>query len=63
MTRRRRNSIIIGVAWVVLAVAYFGLAPVLGYPPEDEWAGATMLLALGAAMGIMAYVLTSGSGD
>ena len=61
MTRRRRSSIIIGVAWVVLALAYALLAPVLGY--GIEWAGATMLVALGAAMGIMAYVLTSGSGD
>lgn len=61
MTRRRRSSIIIGVAWVVLAAAYALLAPVLGY--SIEWAGATMLVALGAAMGIMAYVLTSGSSD
>lgn len=61
MTRRRRYSIIIGLVWVALAVGYFGLAPVLGYSPE--WAGATMLVALGAAMGIMSYVLTSGSGD
>ncbi|HJW23178.1 MAG TPA: hypothetical protein VJ506_12175 [Candidatus Limnocylindrales bacterium] len=63
MTRRRRNSIIIGVAWVVLALGYFLLAPVLGYQPEEQWAGATMLFALGAAMGIMAYVLTAGSSD
>ena len=63
MTRRRRNSIIIGVTWVVLAAAYFLLGPVFGFRPEDQWAGATMLFALGAAMGIMAYVLTSGSSD
>jgi hypothetical protein len=63
MTRRRRNSIIIGVTWVVLAVGYFVFGPVLGYRPEDQWAGATMLVALGAAMGIMSYVLTSGSSD
>ncbi len=61
MTRRRRYSIVIGLAWVVLAAAYYFLAPVLGY--KVEWAGATMLVALGAAMGIMSYVLTSGSGD
>ncbi len=63
MSRRRRWSIIIGVAWVVLALAYFLLGPVFGYQPEQQWAGATMLFALGAAMGIMSYVLTSGSGD
>jgi hypothetical protein len=63
MTRRQRTSIAIGVAWVVLALAYFLLGPVLGYRAEDQWAGAAMLTALGAAMGIMAYVLTSGSSD
>ena len=63
MSRRRRNSIIIGVTWVVLALAYYLLGPVFGYRPEEQWAGATMLFALGAAMGIMAYVLTSGSSD
>ena len=34
MSRRRRWSIIIGVAWVVLALAYFLLGPVFGYQPE-----------------------------
>ncbi len=63
MTRRRRNSIIIGVTWVVLAIGFFTLGPALGYPPDQQWAGATMLVALGAAMGIMSYVLTSGSSD
>jgi hypothetical protein len=61
MSRRRRYSIIIGAAWLVLAGAYYFLAPVLGY--NVEWAGVTMLAALGAAMGIMSYVLTSGSSD
>ena len=51
------------MTWVVLAAAYFLLGPVFGFRPEDQWAGATMLFALGAAMGIMAYVLTSGSSD
>ena len=37
------------------------LAPVFGY--KIEWAGATMLIALGAALGIMVFVLTSGSSD
>ncbi len=63
MTRRRRNSIIIGVTWVVLAIGFFVFGPVLGYPPDQQWAGATMLFALGAAMGILSYVLTSGSSD
>ena len=61
LTRRRRNSLVIGITFVVLSVAYLGFAPVLGY--KIEWAGVTMLFALGWAIGIMSYVLTSGSGD
>ena len=61
MTTRQRNSIVIGVTFVVIAVAYGGLAPFFGY--GIEWAGVTMLFALGAALGIMSYVLTSGSSD
>jgi len=56
--RRYRNALVIGVGWIVLAVAYGGLAPVIGY--HAEWAGVTMLLALGAAMGIMVMVLDTG---
>jgi hypothetical protein len=61
MTTRQRNSIVIGVTSVVVAIAYGGLAQPLGY--KVEWAGVTMLFALGFALGIMAYVLTSGSSD
>jgi hypothetical protein len=60
---RRRYAVVIGIAWVVLALGFYLAAPALGYRPEEQWAGATMLFALGAAMGIMAYVLTSGSSD
>ena len=61
MTTRRRNSILIGVGCVVVAIAYGGLAQPLGY--KIEWAGVTMLFALGFALGILSYVLTSGSSD
>ena len=61
MTARRRNAIIIGLSFVVLSILYYVLAEPLGY--RVEWAGATMLFALGAALGIMSYVLTSGSSD
>jgi hypothetical protein len=61
MTSRRRNSIFIGVTFAVIGVAYAAFAPVFGY--HIEWAGVTMLFALGWALGIMSYVLTSGSGD
>ena len=61
MTTRTRNSLAIGISFVITAVLYAGLANPLGY--RIEWAGATMLGALGVALGIMAYVLTSGSSD
>jgi len=40
------------------SVAYGALAPVLGY--HIEWAGVTMLAALGIALGLMWYVLNAG---
>ncbi|HLX33622.1 MAG TPA: hypothetical protein VKR30_00095 [Candidatus Limnocylindrales bacterium] len=61
MTTRRRNSILIGVTFVVVSVLYGGLAQPLGYHVEP--AGVTLLFALGFALGIMSYVLTSGSND
>ena len=61
MLRRYRNSIAIAVTCVVLASLYGGLAPVFGY--RVEWAGVTMLFALGAALGIMFLVLHTGHGE
>ena len=61
MLVRYRNSILIGIACVVLGVVYGALAPVFGY--HIEWAGVTMLIALGAALGIMVAVLDTGHGD
>lgn len=61
MLARYRNAIFIGIGCVVLAVAYGGLAPVFKY--HVEWAGVTMLFALGAALGIMVAVLDTGSGE
>jgi hypothetical protein len=61
MLGRQRNAILIGVSCVVLAVLYGGLAPVFHY--RIEWAGVTMLIALGAALGIMVAVLNAGNGE
>jgi hypothetical protein len=60
MLRRYRASLAIAVSCIVLGVLYGALAPVFGY--RIEWAGVTMLIALGAALGLMAAVLT-GSGE
>ena len=61
MLRRHRNSIAIGISCVVLAALYGGLAPV--FHSHVEWAGVTMLIALGAALGIMVGVLEAGLRD
>jgi hypothetical protein len=58
---RHRNAIIIAIGCVVTAVAYGVLAEPLGY--EVEWAGVTMLVALGAALGIMFFVLHTEHGE
>ena len=58
---RNGNAVIIGVACVVTAILYGALAPVFGY--RIEWAGVTMLIALGAALGIMFFVLHTGGGE
>lgn len=58
MLRRYRYSVAIAITCVVLASLYGGLAPVFGY--RIEWAGVTMLIALGAALGLMVAVLASG---
>lgn len=58
MLGRHLTAIVIAVSCVVLAVAYGALAPVFGY--RIEWAGVTMLIALGAALGLMVFVLDTG---
>ena len=58
---RNANAVIIGVACVITAILYGALAPVFGY--RIEWAGVTMLIALGAALGIMFFVLHTGGGE
>jgi hypothetical protein len=58
---RHINAIVIAIGCVVTAALYGGLAPVFGY--HVEWAGVTMLFALGAALGIMFLVLHTGHGE
>jgi hypothetical protein len=58
---RHANAVIIAIGCVVTAALYGGLAQPLGY--KVEWAGVTMLAALGAALGIMFFVLHTGRGE
>ena len=45
----------------MIAILYGTLAPVFGY--RVEYAGVTMLVALGAALGLMFLVLHTGRGE
>jgi hypothetical protein len=57
--RHPRNAALVGILFVVIGVAYWAI------PYFGEWhvdyAGTTMLIFLGAAMALMAYVLVAGS--
>jgi hypothetical protein len=57
--RHPRYALIVGVVFVVAAIAYW-VTPYLGNGHID-YAGITMLGALGIAMGLMFYVLIAGS--
>lgn len=54
MTPRRAAAL--GIVFPVIALGYF-LFPTIVDPSRVDLAGITMLVALGAAMSIMAYVL------
>ncbi len=58
-----RNVIasLIGAGTIVIAFAYAAFAQPLGY--HVEWAGVTMLFALGIALAILVYVLQSGPSE
>ncbi|MEK6719757.1 MAG: hypothetical protein AABZ33_03685 [Chloroflexota bacterium] len=54
-----RNAALVGILFVVIAIAFWGLAALLNW--HIDYAGVTMLGALGIAMALMAYVLVAGS--
>ena len=57
--RHPRNAAFIGIAFVIVG-AIFWAAPTYGVWHVD-YAGTTLLVFLGAAMALMAYVLVAGS--
>ena len=57
--RHPRNAIFVGLLFVIAGVLYFGVPTVAGWPVD--YAGTTLLVLLGVAMGVMAYVLIAGS--
>jgi hypothetical protein len=54
-----RNALAIGALFVVVALVFWLFAGPLGY--QIDFAGVTMLFALGIAMALLAYVLIAGS--
>ena len=57
--RHPRNAIFVGLAFFIVGVIYFGVQTIAGW--QVDYAGATLLMLLGVAMGVMAYVLIAGS--
>jgi hypothetical protein len=57
--RHPRNAALVGIVFIAIGLLYWGI-PTLGNWHVD-YAGVTMLLALGVAMAMMAYVLVAGS--
>ncbi|MGP1674136.1 MAG: hypothetical protein ACTS8Z_02845 [Candidatus Limnocylindrales bacterium] len=58
--RHPRNSIIIGVGFALIGAIYWAVQEIAGMPSVD-YAGVTMLVLLGVAVSVMAYVLIAGS--
>ncbi|HET7168431.1 MAG TPA: hypothetical protein VFI69_04455 [Candidatus Limnocylindrales bacterium] len=58
--RHPRNAIIVGIAFAVIGGAYWLVQELAGMTRID-YAGVTMLVLLGVAVAVMAYVLIAGS--
>jgi hypothetical protein len=56
---RGRNVIVIAITFILVGAIYALAAKPLGY--HIEWAGVTLLGALGVALSLMFYVLIAGS--
>ena len=52
------RAALVGIVFVVIAFSYLGVTLALGGTPD--FAGFTMLIALGGATSLMAYVLFAG---
>ena len=61
--RHPRNAALVGIIFLIIGVIYYTIPTLQGLNSYDIAAGTTMLLFLGVAMAIMAYVLVAGSSD
>jgi hypothetical protein len=57
--RHPRNAIFVGLTFAMAGAAYWIVQVIAGWPVD--YAGVTMLLLLGVATSILAYVLIAGS--
>jgi hypothetical protein len=57
--RHPRNAALIGILFLGIGVVYWAVPYLGGW--HVDYAGTTMLIFLGAAMALMAYVLVAGS--
>lgn len=57
--RHPRNAIFVGLLFVVVGSVYWAVQYFAGW--EVDYAGVTLLILVGIAMGIMSYVLIAGS--
>jgi hypothetical protein len=55
----RRSAVLVGLVFVVIAVVYFAVPTLTG--GIVDFAGTTMLLALGVAMSLMVWTLFVGA--
>ncbi len=61
LQKHPRNVIVIGAIFILIGIIYWAVPYFGGW--HLDYAGVTMLLALGVAMSLMAYVLISGSSE
>ena len=57
--RHPRNAALVGIVFVVFGAIFWAVPTYGGW--HVDYAGVTMLIFLGAAMALMAYVLVAGS--
>jgi hypothetical protein len=57
--RHPRNAIFVGLIFTIIGFIYWGVQYLAGW--QVDYAGTTMLILLGVAVAIMAYVLIAGS--
>ena len=62
--RHPRNAAMVGIIFVIIGIVYYAVPAAEGLELSyDIAAGTTLLVFLGVAMAIMAYVLVAGSTD